>query len=64
MTEKRQGRRSAEDALKTRFIILTVAADLFCEFGYAKVSLRQISDKAGVSHSLLRHQYTRGDSCT
>ena len=57
MTEKRQGRRSAEDALKTRFIILTVAADLFCEFGYAKVSLRQISDKAGVSHSLLRHHF-------
>lgn len=57
MREKRQGRRSAEDALKTRFTILTVAADLFCEFGYAKVSLRQISDKAGVSHSLLRHHF-------
>ncbi|MZI95402.1 TetR family transcriptional regulator [Vibrio sp. CAIM 722] len=57
MTEKRQGRRSAEDAAKTRFHILSVAADLFCEMGYARVSLRQISDQAGVSHSLLRHHF-------
>lgn len=57
MTEKRQGRRSAEDALNTRYHILQVAAQLFCDFGYARVSLRNISEKAGVSHSLIRHHF-------
>ncbi|OXX74198.1 TetR/AcrR family transcriptional regulator, partial [Vibrio sp. V03_P4A6T147] len=54
---KRQGRRSATDAQKTKRDILVVAADLFCELGYARVSLRTISEKAGVSHSLLRHHF-------
>ena len=57
MTEKRQGRRSAEDALNTRYQILKVAAQLFCDLGYARVSLRNISEKAGVSHSLIRHHF-------
>ncbi|MEK6214562.1 MAG: TetR/AcrR family transcriptional regulator, partial [Vibrio fluvialis] len=57
MTEKRQGRRSAQDAQKTRYHILKVAAEMFCELGYARVSLRHISEKAGVSHSLIRHHF-------
>jgi AcrR family transcriptional regulator len=51
MSEKKQGRRSAQDAQQTKTDILQVAAELFCELGYERVSLRNISDKAGVSHS-------------
>lgn len=54
---KKQGRRSAENAEKTRRHILNVAKDLFCEFGYSRVSLRNISEKAGISHSLIRHHF-------
>lgn len=57
MSERKQGRRSAEDALKTKREIMRVATDLFCELGYERVSLRNISEKAGVSHSLIRHHF-------
>ncbi len=57
MTDKKQGRRSANDAYKTRLHILKEATDLFCQFGYDRVSLRNISDKAGISHSLIRHHF-------
>ncbi len=57
MTEKKQGRRSAKDAEETRFQIMTVAAEMFCDLGYERVSLRNISEKAGVSHSLIRHHF-------
>ena len=57
MTERKAGRRSAEDAEKTKCEILTIAAQLFCERGYERVSLRNISEKAGVSHSLIRHHF-------
>jgi AcrR family transcriptional regulator len=57
MIEKRQGRRSAEDAQRTRTHILNVATLLFCDLGYSRVSLRQISEKAGISHSLIRHHF-------
>jgi len=57
MTEKKQGRRSATDAHKTRLHILREATNLFCQFGYDRVSLRNISDKAGISHSLIRHHF-------
>ncbi|MCL9783178.1 TetR/AcrR family transcriptional regulator [Vibrio sp. S4M6] len=56
-TEKKLGRRSAEDAEKTKHEILRVAMQLFCEEGYDKVSLRSISLKAHVSHSLIRHHF-------
>lgn len=36
---------------------MRVATELFCELGYERVSLRNISDKAGVSHSLIRHHF-------
>lgn len=57
MTIKRQGRRSAQDAQKTKKVILQVATELFCSLGYERVSLRHISDKAGVSHSLIRYHF-------
>lgn len=57
MTEKKQGRRSAKDAEETRFQIMSIAAELFCDQGYDRVSLRNISEKAGVSHSLIRHHF-------
>lgn len=57
MTERKQGRRSAEAAEHTKRLILKVAADMFCELGFSRVSLRNISEKAGVSHSLIRHHF-------
>ncbi|WP_322805172.1 TetR/AcrR family transcriptional regulator [Vibrio alfacsensis] len=57
MTVRKQGRRSAEAAEQTKCLILKVAADMFCELGYERVSLRNISEKAGVSHSLIRHHF-------
>ena len=57
MSERKQGRRSAQDAEQTKAEILQVAAELFCELGYERVSLRNISEKAGVSHSLIRHHF-------
>lgn len=57
MSERKQGRRSAQDAEKTKCEIMRVATELFCELGYERVSLRNISDRAGVSHSLIRHHF-------
>ncbi|WP_038184840.1 TetR/AcrR family transcriptional regulator [Vibrio rhizosphaerae] len=57
MAIKRQGRRSAQDAEQTRQQILQIATELFCELGYAQVSLRTISEKVGISHSLIRHHF-------
>ncbi len=57
MIEKKQGRRSAKSAEQTKCEIMRVATELFCELGYERVSLRNISDKVGVSHSLLRHHF-------
>ncbi|MCG9681114.1 TetR/AcrR family transcriptional regulator [Vibrio sp. Isolate23] len=57
MLEKKQGRRSAQDAEQTKCDIMKVATKLFCELGYERVSLRNISEKAGVSHSLIRHHF-------
>lgn len=57
VAEKKQGRRSAQEAEQTKKDILKVAAQLFCQYGYKKVSLRQISEQAGVSHSLLRYHF-------
>jgi len=57
MTERKQGRRSAQDAENTKREILKVAADMFCTLGYERVSIRNISEQAGVSHSLIRHHF-------
>lgn len=55
--DKKQGRRSAKDAQQTKKQILLVAMKLFCEQGYQGVSLRNISELAGVSHSLIRYHF-------
>lgn len=57
MSDKKQGRRSAKDAQETKRKILHVAIGMFCKFGYERVSLRNISESAGVSHSLIRHHF-------
>ncbi|GAD80419.1 TetR/AcrR family transcriptional regulator [Vibrio ezurae] len=55
--QRKQGRRSAEEAEKTKLMILSSAAFLFCEKGYNQVSVRDISERAGVAHSLIRHYF-------
>ncbi|MCJ2378178.1 TetR/AcrR family transcriptional regulator [Vibrio sp. ZSDZ34] len=55
--EKKKGRRSAMAAEETKNLIMTVAAQMFCELGYERVSIRNISERAGVSHSLIRHHF-------
>ncbi|WP_367998755.1 TetR/AcrR family transcriptional regulator [Photobacterium sanguinicancri] len=57
MTERKQGRRSAQAAEETKLLIMKTAAKMFCEQGYERVSLRNISERAGVSHSLIRHHF-------
>ncbi|PSW11405.1 TetR/AcrR family transcriptional regulator [Photobacterium sanctipauli] len=57
MTERKQGRRSAQAAEETKLLIMRTAAEMFCELGYERVSLRNISERAGVSHSLIRHHF-------
>lgn len=57
MNQRKQGRRTAEEAERTRLKILTSAAYLFCEKGYNQVSIRDISEKAGVTHGLVRHYF-------
>ncbi|MGF1729542.1 TetR/AcrR family transcriptional regulator [Photobacterium kasasachensis] len=57
MTEKRVGRQTAKAAEETRKQILCAATELFCSQGFKAVSLRAISEKAGVSHSLIRHHF-------
>ena len=57
MTQRKQGRRSAEEAKRTKLMILSSAAFLFCERGFNQVSLRDISEEAGVTHSLIRYYF-------
>jgi len=54
---RRQGRRCAQTAEETKHLILATAGKMFCNLGYEKVSLRNISEVAGVSHSLIRHHF-------
>ncbi|GAM59338.1 transcriptional regulator, tetR family [Vibrio ishigakensis] len=57
MAQRKQGRRTAEEAERTKLEILASAAFLFCEKGYNQVSIRDISEQAGVTHSLIRHYF-------
>ncbi|MBY6106348.1 TetR/AcrR family transcriptional regulator [Ferrimonas balearica] len=57
MVDKRSGRQSAEAAEQTKKSILCAAADLFSQKGFDKVSVREISEVAGVSHGLIRHHF-------
>lgn len=54
---RKKGRRSAQTSELTRSAILDVAVLLFAENGFERVSLRNISEQAGVSHSLIRHYF-------
>lgn len=55
------GRRSAEVAERTRHAILVAAAALFTERGFDSVSLRDIADRAGTTHGLIRHHFGAKD---
>lgn len=57
MTDKRLGRQSAETARQTKQQILKTATIMFCEEGYNAVSLRGLGERAGISHSLIRHHF-------
>ncbi|TKB48955.1 TetR/AcrR family transcriptional regulator [Ferrimonas sediminicola] len=57
MTAKRSGRQSATSAQQTRKVILCAAAELFVDKGFDRVSIRELADKAGVSHGLIRHHF-------
>jgi len=52
-----RGRRSVKESVKTREHILVVSTCLFCEHGYEAVSLRRISQQAGVSHASVSHHF-------
>ena len=54
---KNAGRQSAEVAEETRRRILRVAMELFASRGYDNISLREIGQKAHVSHGLLRYYF-------
>lgn len=58
----RTGRQSAEVARRTRRAILDAALGLFAERGYAAVSLRDVAERAGTTHGLLRHHFGAKDT--
>ncbi len=58
----RLGRQPAEVARRTRRTILDAALGLFAERGYAAVSLRDVADRAGTTHGLLRHHFGAKDT--
>jgi AcrR family transcriptional regulator len=51
------GRRSADDAERTRSAIVGAALFLFAERGFEGVSLRDIAQEAGTTHGLIRHHF-------
>lgn len=53
----RLGRRSEEDAQRTRTEILRAALELFAARGYDGVSVRDIALSASTTHSLIRHHF-------
>ncbi len=58
----RPGRQPAEVARRTRRTILDAALGLFAERGYEAVSLRDVAERAGTTHGLLRHHYGAKDA--
>jgi len=57
VVSKQRGKRSSEEAAKTRQAILDIALISFSENGFDKTSLRDIAERAGVSHGILRHHF-------
>ena len=51
------GKRSAEDARRTRESIVASALALFADKGFDSTGVREIADRAGVSHGVLRHHF-------
>ena len=51
------GKRTQQESLRTRRLILDVAESLFARQGYAGVSIREIGRSAGVYHHTIRHHY-------
>jgi AcrR family transcriptional regulator len=49
-------------ARRTRRTILDAALGLFAERGYAAVSLRDVAERAGTTHGLLRHHFGAKDT--
>lgn len=54
---RRSGRRSAQQARRTRDAILAAALRLFADRGLDPVSLRDIAEESSVSHGLIRHHF-------
>jgi TetR/AcrR family transcriptional regulator len=54
---RRFGRRSAKEAEQTRRVILEAALGLFARRGFEGVSIRDVAEEAGTTHSLIRHHY-------
>jgi len=55
--EKRAGRRPAEVAGETRRAIVEAALGVFAEVGFDGASLREIAERAGTTHGLIRHYF-------
>lgn len=54
---KTAGKRSVEDAEKTRADIIAAAIMLFSEKGFDGTSLREIATQAGLTHGTIRHHF-------
>lgn len=56
-TGGRRGRQPAAVADQTRAEILEAALELFADRGFDAVSLREIAQRAGTTHGLIRHHF-------
>jgi TetR/AcrR family transcriptional regulator len=57
MEKKTVGRRPEAEAEVTRQRIIEVARQLFAERGFEAVGLREIANRAGATHGLVRHHF-------
>ena len=53
----KSGKQSAENAAKTKAHITECALNVFAQQGYEAASLRDIAQRAGVTHGTLRHHF-------
>lgn len=52
-----KSRRQIHNPESVRTAVLDAALELFAQFGFSETSIRDISDKAGVSHPLILHHF-------